>query len=52
MIPRTARPHEVAILTLWLEKKNPKQIAYILHYKKTQPVRRVIARYEELLDQF
>lgn len=44
-IPKEARPHEVAILLLLLQGKNTKQIAYELHYKKTQPVRRVITKY-------
>lgn len=52
MIPRTARPHEVAIIMLWNQGKNVKQIAYELHYKKTQPVRRVITRYIEVIEQF
>lgn len=45
MIPKSARPHEVAIILLWKQGKNAKQIAYELHYKKTQPVRRVITKF-------
>lgn len=48
-IPQEAKPHEVAILTLWIEGKNTKQIAYELHYKHTQPVRRVITKWEHKL---
>lgn len=48
-IPREAKPHEVAILTLWLKGMNPKQIKHELHYKHTQPVRRVITRWESTL---
>lgn len=49
MIPKDAKPHEVAILTLWQQGKNTKQIAYELHYRYTQPVRRVITRWESTL---
>jgi hypothetical protein len=49
MIPRSAKPHEVAILLFWLQGMNAKQIAYELHYKKLQPVYRVIAKWELVL---
>jgi hypothetical protein len=44
-IPELAKPHEVAILTLWIEGRNAKEIAHKLHYKHTQPVRRVITKW-------
>lgn len=49
-IPREAKPHEVAILMLWLQGKNAKQIAYELHYRHSQPVRRVITRWESYIE--
>jgi len=45
MIPKEARPHEVAILMIYDQGKNTKQVAYELHYKRTEPVRRVIVKY-------
>jgi len=49
MIPKEAKPHEVAILERWILGLNTKQIAYELHYKHTQPVRRVITKWEDSL---
>jgi hypothetical protein len=46
-IPKEAKPHEVAILMLWQQGKNAKQIAYDLHYRHSQPVRRVITRWKD-----
>lgn len=49
MIPKDAKPHEVSILVLWGQKKSIKQIANELHYKRSEPVRRVIRLWERLL---
>jgi|2_EtaG_2_1085320.scaffolds.fasta_scaffold12036_3 hypothetical protein len=48
-IPKEAKPHEVAILKLWKEGLNPKQIKHELHYRHTQPIRRVIRRWQDLV---
>lgn len=45
-IPSEARPHEVAILLLFRQGMNAKQIAYVLHYRHSQPVQRVIAKWK------
>lgn len=50
MIPKHARPHEVAILLFYLQGFNPKQIAHELHYEKPQPVRRVIRKWKMHLE--
>ena len=44
-----ARPHEVAILMLWFQGRNVKQIAYDLHYSYPQPVYRVLARWRDFV---
>ena len=46
-ITKEARPHEVAILTLANQGKNTKEIAHVLHYKKPQPVRKVLKVWKE-----
>lgn len=48
-IPKEAKPHEVAILMLWQQGKNAKQIAYELHYRHSQPVRRVMTRWQSYI---
>ena len=47
MIPREAKPHEVAILRLMLNGYNSKQIASELHYKQVQPVNRVLRKWRK-----
>lgn len=49
-MPEQARPHEVAILRVYLlESSDPKEIATILHYRSPQPVYRVIKRHRDFL---
>lgn len=51
-IPSTARPHEVAILRVYLQDTyEPVQIATILHYQSPQPVYRVIRKFRDFLAQ-
>ncbi len=45
-IPKEAKPHEVAILVLRNQGKSIKHIANELHYKRSEPVRIVIRRWE------
>lgn len=47
---RAARPHEIPIMERWWNGYNTKQIAYQLHYKRTEPVRRVIAKWKNALE--
>jgi hypothetical protein len=49
MIPKETKPFETAILLLWKNGMTSKQIASELHYKKVQPVSRVIKKWKNLI---
>ena len=44
-IPRTAKPHEVAILYFYFAYKSVKKVARYLHYDHTSSVYRVLCKY-------
>lgn len=46
MIPKDARPHEVAILEKLLAGNKPLAVALLLHYEDTTTVYRVRAKYK------
>lgn len=49
-MPDNARPHEVAILRIYLsETFDPQEIASILHYKTPHPVYKVIRNHRDFL---
>jgi hypothetical protein len=52
ILPQDARPHEVAILRVYLQETfDPREIASILHYEAPQPVYRVIRKYRDFLSE-
>lgn len=51
MIPRSARPHEVAILEKLLMGWEPKRVASWFHYEEPSPVYKVKTKYLHIIVQ-